>query len=66
VFEDGNVLSDAVVAHGVEGIVAKGLTGVYRPGYRGWVKIKIPTYWRRESEVELMQRRRERVATTRQ
>jgi ATP-dependent DNA ligase len=66
VFEDGNVLFDAVVAHGVEGIVAKRLTGVYRPGYRGWVKIKNPTYWRRESEVELMQRRRERVATTRQ
>jgi ATP-dependent DNA ligase len=32
VFEDGNVLFDAVVAHGVEGIVAKRLTGVYRPG----------------------------------
>jgi hypothetical protein len=33
----------------------------YRPGYRGWTKIKNPTYWRRESEVELVRRRRERA-----
>jgi ATP-dependent DNA ligase len=66
VFDDGNVLCDAVVEHGLEGIVAKRRTGLYGPGYRGWVKIKNPTYWRRESEVELMQRRRERVAATRQ
>jgi hypothetical protein len=31
-----------------------------RPGYRGWTKIKNPTYWRRASEVNTRQRRRER------
>ena len=34
--------------------------GIYRPG-RGWAKIKPPGYWRRESEIELMPRRCERV-----
>jgi bifunctional non-homologous end joining protein LigD len=66
VFDDGSVLFDAVVQHGIEGIVAKRRDGIYRPGYRGWTKIKNQSYWRRESEVELMHRRRERVAITRQ
>jgi bifunctional non-homologous end joining protein LigD len=51
VFEDGNMLFDAVVQHGVEGMVAKRRDGVYRTGYRGWTKIKNPEYWRRESEI---------------
>jgi hypothetical protein len=29
-----------------------------RRGYRGWTRIKNPTYWRRAMEVELIQRRR--------
>jgi hypothetical protein len=29
---------------------------IYRPGYRGWAKIKNPGYWRRESEIAQMQR----------
>ena len=42
VFDDGAVLFDAVVEHGLEGVVAKRRNGVYRPGYRGWTKIKNP------------------------
>lgn len=61
VFDDGQVLFDAVVEHGLEGIVAKRRDGFYRSGQRGWVKVKNPNYWRREYEIELMQRRRERV-----
>ena len=61
VFNEGHLLFDAVVSNGLEGIVAKRRAGLYRSGYRGWTKVKNPSYWRRESEVELMQRRRERV-----
>jgi hypothetical protein len=35
---------------------------MYRPGYRGWVKVKNPDYWRRESEVEGVQRSLDRRA----
>ncbi len=34
VFDDGHVLFDAVVKHGLEGIVAKRRSGLYRCGYR--------------------------------
>jgi len=61
VFDDGQALFDAVVEHDVEGIVAKRRDGIYRPGYRGWTKIKNPGYWRRENEIAQMQRRRERA-----
>jgi bifunctional non-homologous end joining protein LigD len=57
VFDDGEVLYKAVVEHGLEGVVAKRRDGVYRPGYRGWTKIKNPTYWRRDSEIAHMHRR---------
>jgi len=60
VFDDGDVLFDSVVSHGLEGIVAKRKAGIYRSGHRGWTKIKNPSYWRRESEIDLMQRQRER------
>jgi len=62
VFDEGQVLFDAVCAHGLEGIVGKRRNGLYRPGYRGWTKLKNPAYWRRASEREAMHRRRERVA----
>ena len=42
VSEQGSVLFDAVVEHGLEGIVAKRRNGIYRPGHRGWMKIKNP------------------------
>jgi bifunctional non-homologous end joining protein LigD len=60
VFDDGEVLFEAVVEHGLEGVVAKRRTAAYRPGYRGWTKIKNPSYWRRESEIAHMQRSRDR------
>ena len=62
VFDDGQALWQAVCDHGLEGIVAKRLTSTYRPGYRGWVTIKNPRYWRRESEVEGFRRSLERRA----
>ena len=65
VFDDGHALFAAVVEQGLEGIVAKRRSGLYRPGYRGWVKTKNPAYWRRESEIEQMQRRRVRVGARR-
>ena len=64
VFDDGDALFDAVVSHGLEGIVAKRKAGIYRSGYRGWTKIKNPSYWRRESEIAHMQRSGERTRLT--
>ena len=51
VFDDGEALYDAVVSYGLEGVVAKRTNGTYRPGCRGWTRIKNPSYWRRESEL---------------
>ena len=62
VFDDGQVLFDAVVEHGLEGVVAKKRNGIYRPGYRGWTKIKNPSYWRRASEIEQIQPRNGRAS----
>ena len=58
VFDDGDVLFGAVVEHGLEGIVAKRRNGIYRPAYRGWTKVKNPSYWRREQEVASTRRGR--------
>jgi bifunctional non-homologous end joining protein LigD len=51
-FDDGPALFEAVRAHELEGIVAKRREGRYRPGERGWVKIKNREYWRYEMERE--------------
>src|SRR3954452_15764826 len=48
-FDDGAALYSAVCDRGLEGIVAKQLGSSYRPAKRGWIKIKNPNYWRRES-----------------
>jgi len=45
---------------GLEGVVAKKLTSLYRANGRGWVKVKNPNYWRRDMEREAMQRSSER------
>jgi ATP-dependent DNA ligase len=38
---------------GLEGVVAKRLRSIYRPGQRGsWVKVKNRDYWRFELERE--------------
>lgn len=65
VFDDGQALFDAVVEHGLEGVVAKRRNGIYRPAYRGWTKIRNPTYRRRDTELALVPRHRERVAAPR-
>ena len=60
-FDDGAALFEAVCGHGLEGIVAKRLNGSYKPGERGWIKIKNREYWRYEVEREsAINRRRER------
>ena len=59
-FDDGHALYTAVCRQGLEGVVAKKQADRYRPGERGWVKIKNPTYCRRDSEIEAMQRSRDR------
>jgi ATP-dependent DNA ligase len=41
----------------LEGVVAKRLSSVYRPGERGWIKIKNPDYWRYLLEVTAVQQR---------
>ena len=64
VFDDGAVLFDAVVEHGLEGVVAKKCVGSYRPGNRGSTKIKNRGYWRRESEIAHLQRGAERRGST--
>jgi bifunctional non-homologous end joining protein LigD len=56
-FDDGPALWAAVTDMGLEGVVAKRRTGLYRPGYRGWVKVKNPAYWRRDSEAEGFRKR---------
>jgi bifunctional non-homologous end joining protein LigD len=54
VFEDGGSLWSAVCEHELEGVVAKRLDEPYRPGERGWVKVKNRAYWRWELERESM------------
>jgi ATP-dependent DNA ligase len=51
-FADGRALYDEVVERGLEGVVAKRLRDVYRPGERGWVKRKNPAGPRFEEERE--------------
>jgi ATP-dependent DNA ligase len=45
-------LFEAVCERELEGIVAKRIEGRYRPGERGWVKVKNRSYWRWEIERE--------------
>jgi len=61
-FADGPELYGAVCDHGLEGVVAKKRTSLYRPGERGWVKTKNPDYWRRDGEREAMARKHKRRA----
>jgi bifunctional non-homologous end joining protein LigD len=56
VFDDGHALYSGVCELGLEGIVAKKQSSLYRANGRGWVKVKNPNYWRRDSEREAMQR----------
>lgn len=51
-FDDGEALFEAVRERELEGIVAKWFDSRYRPGERGWIKIKNRDYWRYEPERE--------------
>ena len=53
-FDEGAALYAIVCERGMEGVVAKPSGGAYRPGYRGWIKLKNPNYWRLEEERELV------------
>jgi bifunctional non-homologous end joining protein LigD len=64
-FSDDRALFTAVCELGLEGVVAKNHSSLYRPGERGWVKVKNPTYWRRDAELEAMSRKSERRVRTR-
>ena len=55
--DDGAALLAATSAQGLEGIVAKRVDGRYRPGERGWVKVKDRAYWRFGEEREFARRR---------
>ena len=49
-FTDGEALWEVVCEQGLEGVVAKGLDSLYRPGERrGWLKVNNADYWRRPS-----------------
>ena len=51
-FDDGPALFEAICERELEGVVAKRVDSPYRPGERGWVKIKNREYWRYELERE--------------
>jgi bifunctional non-homologous end joining protein LigD len=51
-FDDGAALFEAICERELEGVVAKRVDGRYRPGERGWIKIKNKNYWRHELERE--------------
>ena len=53
VFDDGPALFAATCEQGLEGVVAKRRDSFYRPGERGWVKVKNRSYWRFGEEREL-------------
>jgi ATP-dependent DNA ligase len=61
-FEDGAALWESVCERGLEGVVAKKLGEPYRPGERGWVKRKNPSWSRYEAEREAVTRQRSRRA----
>jgi ATP-dependent DNA ligase len=62
VFDDGQALFKVMGDRGMEGVVAKRLTGRHVPGDRGsWVKAKNPVYWRLHQERELVRRPRQRI-----
>jgi bifunctional non-homologous end joining protein LigD len=60
-FEDGRALYAAVCEQGLEGVVARRSASTYRPGQRGWIKVKNPAYWRRDQEILALRRSLERA-----
>jgi bifunctional non-homologous end joining protein LigD len=62
VFDDGEAVFTVAQERGLEGVVAKRLRGVYRPGQRGWIKTKNRDYWRYALEREGAIKRHARTA----
>jgi bifunctional non-homologous end joining protein LigD len=61
-FDDGEALFEAICERELEGIVAKRTDSRYRPGERGWIKVKNRNYWRYELEREsAINKRRQRA-----
>jgi bifunctional non-homologous end joining protein LigD len=57
VLDGGEALFAAVCRQGLEGVVAKRRGTLYRPGQRGWIKVKNRAYWRYGQELEAAHRR---------
>jgi ATP-dependent DNA ligase len=57
-FDDGEAVFAVACERGLEGVVAKSLRASYKPGERGWLKIKNRAYWRYPLEVEAAMRKR--------
>jgi bifunctional non-homologous end joining protein LigD len=64
-FADGVALWKVVCDQQMEGVVAKRRGGVYRPGERGWLKVKNQAYWKYELEREAAIERRGRTPLVR-
>ena len=56
----GRRLFQAVCDHELEGVVAKRKGSRYRPGDRGWLKVKNRDYWRYDLERESAINKRQR------
>ena len=61
-FEDGEALLEPTGKLGLEGWWRKKRSERYRPGERGWVRVKHRHYWRFGQELERARSRRRRVA----
>ena len=55
---DGDALWRVVEEQALEGVVAKPLGSLYKPGERGWLKVKNKTYWKYALEREATAERR--------
>jgi ATP-dependent DNA ligase len=61
-FDDGTALYTTVCEHRLEGVGAKKRSSLYRAGERGWIKDEEPELVATRSEIEAVQRSRERHA----
>ncbi len=59
-FADGSALFAAACERGLEGVIAKRRSAPYRPGERGWIKVKNRGYWRFGQEIESLRKSIER------
>jgi bifunctional non-homologous end joining protein LigD len=53
-FSDGEALWTVVEDQDLEGLVAKPLGSIYKPGERGWLKVKNRAYWTYQLEREAL------------